>query len=432
MAAVLNDLQLLDLEEERLCLQLLRRRRKRKRCNRQQLVRPLTTTKTRREQQRRPGVVEATHFQYFKMSASSFCDLMDRISPYMRWMRQSTVMDLSGKLDVTLRVLASGHSLGSFAKSFKLSTPTVARFVSQICRAIWLALKDQFVRFPDGPQRWKDVAGDFWRTWNFPNCLGCIAGKHIEVRQHGRFSEDCRDYNGTFSMVVMAACDANYRFTMVDVGAFGQQSVEGVFRESKFGANLLEGKLDLPPPDALPGTATSSPFVFVGNAAFPMCVNLISPYPGSDLTQDEQVYNYRHSRARNAAENAFGILSARWRILSQRLSCSPQMAVDILKACVALHNFLSYADAACTAEARYLTPGFADDVTASGWVRQGKWRRLVAGDRSLLDPGRPSGSGASAAARAVRNNFKDFFVSCGPRSLAGRCRFKRKNQLKPN
>ncbi|XP_071390662.1 uncharacterized protein [Centroberyx affinis] len=415
MAAVLKDLQLLDLEEERLCLQLLRRRRQRKRCNRERLVRPLATAKTRRKRQRRPGVVEATHFPYFKMSASSFCDLMDRVSPYMRWMRQSSVLDLSGKLDLTLRVLASGRPLGSVAKSFKLATSTVARSVSQTCRAIWLALKDRFVCFPDGPQRWKDVAGDFWRTWNFPNCLGCIAGKHVEVRRRGRSGEDRRDYNGTFSMVVMAACDANYRFTAVDVGASGQQSVEGLFRESEFGANLLEGKLDLPPPDVLPGTETSSPFVFVGDAAFPVCVNLISPYPGSDLTQDEQVYNYRHSRARNAAENAFGVLSARWRILSQRLSCSPQMAVDILKACVALHNFLSHADAGCAAEARYLTPGFADAVAASGRVRRGKWRRLVASDRSLLDLGRPSGSGASAAARAVRNNFKDFFVSCAAR-----------------
>ncbi|CAM4572731.1 unnamed protein product [Leuciscus chuanchicus] len=71
---------------------------------------------------------------------------------------------------------------------------------------------------------------------------------------------------------------------------------------------------------------------------FPMCL-------GSNLTTVQQVNNYRHSRARRIIVNTFGIMASRWRIFGRPIDCSPDNVVHIVKACVALHNYLTHTDA---------------------------------------------------------------------------------------
>lgn len=73
--------------------------------------------------------------------------------------------------------------------------------------------------------------------------------------------------------------------------------------------------------------------------AFPLKKNLMRPFPGTSLT-NPRIFNYRLSRARRTVENAFGIMSSRFRVFRRPLSVSPWRADCIVQACTVLRNFL--------------------------------------------------------------------------------------------
>jgi len=80
-------------------------------------------------------------------------------------------------------------------------------------------------------------------------------------------------------MVLMAACDANYKFTWVDVGQFGSISDGGVCSNTDFASDLEAGRISLPPPKPLPHCTLPFPHVLVGDEAFPLKPYLMRPYP---------------------------------------------------------------------------------------------------------------------------------------------------------
>ncbi|XP_035012375.1 putative nuclease HARBI1 [Hippoglossus stenolepis] len=408
MAAARMILQMFE-EEELLILSLLaKRRRKRRWAVRPPndgrsvlgefsvLVKPMRT------------LDEGRHFSYFGMSAQRFDDLLRRVEPFVRHERtHSSPVDLPERLAVTLRLLASGNSQRSVADSYKLGVSTVSRIVSEMCSAIWQALEEDYVSLPKGTE-WTDIAQDFWRLWNFPNCVGCIDDRRVSIRT----GSDSVYYNGAQSIELFATCDAHHRFTMVDIASYDCENEKRIFRISRFGSRLVHKTLGLPQPVALPGSGTKLPHVFLGDAAFPLHENLMRPYSGVNLDDAQKTYNSRHSRALKVIENTFDILVARWKILDRSIEYNPEKAVDVVKACIALHNMLAHNDAAESLTCRrYIPPNLTDNTGASGELIPGEWRSLLTRHTNLRDPGRFCCTRASNVAIAARNNLKSFFLT---------------------
>lgn len=128
---------------------------------------------------------------------------------------------------------------------------------------------------------------------------------------------------------------------MIDVGINGKISDGGTFFYSKFGEVMEQKGLKLPEPSALPKTNDLYPYIFVGDEAFALHVNLIKPYAQKGLTPAKQLFNYRLSAARVTVENAFGILATRFGVFQKAISLEPSKATLITMACCYLHNFLA-------------------------------------------------------------------------------------------
>ena len=166
--------------------------------------------------------------------------------------------------------------------------------------------------------------------WNLPNCLGAIDGKHVVIEAPPNSGSLYYNYKGTFSIVLLATCDADYNFTTIDVGGYGKQSDGGILAGSTLGKKLATGTLPTCEPRNLPQTTTKMPCFFVGDEAFPLSTCMMRPFPGKGLNIQRQIFNYRLSRARRCIENAFGILTSRWRIFRRPIAAEPKQAENIV------------------------------------------------------------------------------------------------------
>ena len=196
----------LDAEEEAVLLLLRRRRRRRERERRRQwYIRPLNTTRRvdgewYRIIQRMSLINSERHHQYFRMSVAKFDDLVRRVSPHIQHGSNHVhPISTEERLAITLRYLAHGHSHQSMAASFLLGVSTVGEIVREVCKALWLALKDEFVAFPTGAQ-WSRLKAEFWDDWNFPNCVGAIDGKHVQIKAPVNSGSSYYNYKGKYTM----------------------------------------------------------------------------------------------------------------------------------------------------------------------------------------------------------------------------------------
>lgn len=143
---------------------------------------------------------------------------------------------------------------------------------------------------------------------------------------------------GFHSIVLLATCDAFYKFTYIDVGAYGSEGDANIFKNSTFGSRILNDQLPFPADTIINGKKV--PHFIVADDAFPLNKRIIKPFSKKSMTKEERIFNYRLSRARRCIENAFGILSTKWLCLRKVLFCFPDRAQEIVSACCLLHNFL--------------------------------------------------------------------------------------------
>jgi len=131
--------------------------------------------------------------------------------------------------------------------------------------------------------------------------LTLFSGKHCLIRKPAKSGSLFYNYKGTCSTVLLAVCDAKYRFIYAQTGSYGHNNDAGIFEKSKHHKGLENGSFQLPQPSKLPGTQTESPYVIVGDGAFPLKMYMMKPFAGRDLEQEQEIFNYRLSRARRVS-----------------------------------------------------------------------------------------------------------------------------------
>lgn len=266
--------------------------------------------------------------------------------------------------------------------------------------------KHYILQTPTTTAQWQDIVKGFEVRWNFPNCIGALDGKHVRIHCPASSGSLYYNYKGSFSVVMLALVDANYKITYMDVGSEGRVADGGIWRRCSLQQWLKAGALNLPAPKVWPngGEFGPQPHVIVADDAFPMTTYLMKPHSMRALSKEQRVFNYRLSRARRVSENCFGIMANRFRLLLTNIYKTPDRVVNICKAIAALHNFLRQEGGA-----NYMNAGSVDTEDANhGWV-DGEWRR----DSHLEIMQRNHTRNSTTEAKALRENMTQYFSTPG-------------------
>jgi hypothetical protein len=164
--------------------------------------------------------------------------------------------------------------------SYRIAPSTVHSIIISTCEAIWNKLSPTELPQPT-EEEWNKKAEEFYSLWQFPNCIGAIDGKHIEIQAPNNSGSLFFNYKKTFSIVLLALVDANYKFTIIDVGGYDKSSDVGLFARSTLGKSLENNTLNISNSKPLPKSEEPLPFVIVGDEAFPLKEIFATTLPGS-------------------------------------------------------------------------------------------------------------------------------------------------------
>jgi hypothetical protein len=205
------------------------------------------------------------------------------------------------------------------------------------------------------------------------------------------------NYKQDFSIVLLAMVDGNYCFRYVGIGAPARHSDGGIFNHCSLKEKTENNELNIP-----------EDFVMIGDSGFPLKTNLMRPYPRKNANKENQIYNYRRSRARCTVENAFGILVSRFRVLEKPICTKVDTVKKIVRTTCAIHNWLRV-----NSDSNYFAESLIDcEDVDNCTVKPGTWRietqRL--GLRNL-EPLQPRFS--EKAARNKWDRYREYFNGVG-------------------
>ena len=345
------------------------------------------------------------------MSPDRFDHLLSLVSPIIS--KQSTnfrePISAGERLAITLRFLASGESQQSLSLAYRMGKATVSNVITETCDALYTTLSPTYLKPPTSQEQWMSISKEFEEQWDLPHVIGALDGKHIRIQCPPGTGTLFHNYKGFFSMVLLALCDANYCFTLVDIGQYGSNNDSGVLSQSEMGKKFELEEMNLPSPSHQPGCSFDPlPYFIVGDEIFPLKKWLMRPYPGKSITEEQSIYNYRHSRARRVIENAFGILACRWRIFNTPIIATVDNIQRYVKTAIVLHNYLRQ-----TQNAIYCPAGFIDSENSTGVIQPGHWRGMVHENQNALLQRLPPvrGSRYNGSAVDMRDALKEYVNS---------------------
>jgi hypothetical protein len=163
----------------------------------------------------------------------------------------------------------------------------------------------------------------------FRHCVGAIDGLFIKTEQPTAAEVgDVRSYwsghKKAFGINMQGVCNAQCRIIGFSCNTPGSTNDYVAFRHGFFYADWPE----------LP-----QPYYYLGDCAYPLSAQCITPFSGTSLDTSEDAFNFYHSQLRITIERTFGIFVNIFSVFHSPLKFLIVNCCNIVHACVRLHNY---------------------------------------------------------------------------------------------
>nr|XP_051228523.1 protein ALP1-like [Lolium perenne] len=243
--------------------------------------------------------------------------------------KDSRNMSVDEMVAMLLHILAHDEKNRAIHHDFQRSPESVSRNFHKILDAVlklWRVLLKKPRPIPanctDG--RW---------TW-FKNCLGALDGTYIEVHVPKVDKPRFRSRKKEVATNVLGVCAPDMQFIYVLSGWEGSAHDGRVLRDALSRPN---------------GLRIPRGCYYLVDAGYKNCEGFLAPYRSqryhlNDWTNPpntkEELFNMKHSAARNTIERTFGLLKMRWGIIRNPSYYPFDTQVDIILACCSIHNLI--------------------------------------------------------------------------------------------
>ncbi|XP_041992244.1 protein ALP1-like isoform X1 [Salvia splendens] len=255
-----------------------------------------------------------------------------RLFRELRVLRDRRFVCIEEQVAIFLGVLAHHKKNRIVRFDFLRSGDTVSRYVHEVMETV-LKMHSMFVVKPEPI---KEGCVD-WRWKHFKGCLGALDGTYINVQVRNEHKPKFRNRKGQITTNTLAACDRYMRFTYVLPGWEGSAGDARILRDAvnrPYGLKVPIGNYYL----CDNGYANSEGFLTPYRG---VRYHLKEWGPDADKPQNAiELFNMRHTKARNVIERAFAVLKMRWGILRSASYYPIKVQIRLIFCCFLLHNYV--------------------------------------------------------------------------------------------
>jgi len=225
---------------------------------------------------------------------------------------------------MTLWYLCNTETFRQCSDRFNVTKNSCHRIITKIIEFL-IRKSGQYIIWPTG-QRLHKVKSEFFKMHGIDGVIGAIDGSHIKIKRPiSKHHYVYYNRKGDYSLLIQRVCDYQKKFINFFCGEPGFIHDSRLLKKSSLYRKGINGFL---------GTN-----FLLGDSAYPCLDWLICPFKDNgNLTQNQKIFNYRHSATRIVIENAFGLLKGRFRRLKFFENNDLTFVIKCIIAAAVLHN----------------------------------------------------------------------------------------------